>query len=440
LNSSEAITAQRLPRSTEVVIVGGGIIGVAASLSLIERGVPVVLVEKGVVAGEQSSRNWGWCRQQGRDPRELPLMIESLRAWQDMNHRIGLETGFSQCGVAYLARTAAEMEAHDTWLEYAKQHQIDSRLINGRELDAMLPGSSDTYVGALFTKSDGRAEPGIAVTAMARRTKQLGTILLEDTAARGIETRGGSVCGVVTEKGTIGCNSVLIAGGIWSRLFCRPLNIDLPQLKILSSVLRTYPIKGCPDVSTSGHGFSFRKRLDGGYTIAHGGTINYEIVPDSFRFFHHFRRLAWQARRELRPRFTRRLTTEWKLPRSWPLDQPGPFEATRIMNPAPVLSELDQAMQNLVSAYPSFSGAEVAERWAGYIDVMPDALPVISPVSSPNGLYLATGFSGHGFGIGPAAGALAADIITDCSPRVDPQPFVISRFFDGSGFSPVSGI
>ena len=93
-----------------------------------------------------------------------------------------------------------------------------------------------------------------------------------------------------------------------------------------------------------------------------------------------------------------------------------------------------------MSAYPSFSGAEVAERWAGYIDVMPDALPVISPVSSPNGLYLATGFSGHGFGIGPAAGALAADIITDCSPRVDPQPFVISRFFDGSGFSPVSGI
>ena len=85
---------ERLPATTEVAIIGGGIIGVAAALTLAERGIPCALFEKGVIAGEQSSRNWGWCRQQGRDPRELPLIVESLRLWRDMNHRVGAETGF----------------------------------------------------------------------------------------------------------------------------------------------------------------------------------------------------------------------------------------------------------------------------------------------------------------------------------------------------------
>tara|TARA_B100000029_G_scaffold515869_1_gene625117 strand:- start:347 stop:1450 length:1104 start_codon:yes stop_codon:yes gene_type:complete len=367
-------------------------------------------------------------------------MIESLRAWKGMSHRIGIDTGFNQSGVVYLARTISEMEAHDAWLENARRYEIDSQLISGRELDSLLPGSSDAYIGALFTKSDGRAEPAIAVPAMARKARQLGAIIVENTAARGVETHGGSVSSIVTERGVISCNSVLLAGGIWSRLFCRPLGIDLPQLKILSSVLRTHPIKGCPEVSTSGHGFSFRKRLDGGYTIAHGSTINYEIVPDSFRFFQQFFKLAWQARRELRPRLSRRFVVEWELPRSWALDRPGPFEQIRIMDPTPMLSELNQAMQNLVSTYPSFRDAQIAAKWAGYIDVVPDAVPIISPVSSPSGLYLATGFSGHGFGIGPGAGELAVDLITGSSPRVDPQPFVISRFFDRSGVGPVAGI
>ena len=105
-----------LPRSTDVVVIGGGIIGVSAALTLAERGIAVVLIEKGAIAGEQSSRNWGWCRQQGRDPRELPLIIESLRLWRGLNQRIEGETGFRQCGVVYLARTAADLAAHKAWL------------------------------------------------------------------------------------------------------------------------------------------------------------------------------------------------------------------------------------------------------------------------------------------------------------------------------------
>src|ERR1700693_609142 len=95
----------RLPERADVVIIGGGIIGTCTALFLAEKGHAVVLCEKGRIGAEQSSRNWGWCRTMGRDAREIPLAIESLRLWRDMNLRTGHETGFRQAGIVYLCET-----------------------------------------------------------------------------------------------------------------------------------------------------------------------------------------------------------------------------------------------------------------------------------------------------------------------------------------------
>src|ERR1700756_3005866 len=109
---------EALPARADVVIVGGGIIGASTALFLAEKRVPVSLCEKGHIAGEQSSRNWGWCRKMGRDPRELPLVIESLRLWQGMNALVEAETGFRQPGIMYLAETRAEIGQFEAWLEH----------------------------------------------------------------------------------------------------------------------------------------------------------------------------------------------------------------------------------------------------------------------------------------------------------------------------------
>ena len=90
-----------LPKAVDVVVVGGGIAGVCASYWLAKQGVSVALVEKGVIAGEQSSRNWGWCRQQGRDKREIPLIRHSVEMWAGMDREIGADVGFQRAGVAY---------------------------------------------------------------------------------------------------------------------------------------------------------------------------------------------------------------------------------------------------------------------------------------------------------------------------------------------------
>src|SRR5690606_27170917 len=103
----------------DVVVVGGGIIGVSTAFFLAERGVRTLLCEKGVVGGEQSSRNWGWCRTMGRDPRELPLAMESLRLWREINARIGEETGFRQIGTLYICPDEASFAKREAWLPHA---------------------------------------------------------------------------------------------------------------------------------------------------------------------------------------------------------------------------------------------------------------------------------------------------------------------------------
>src|SRR6195952_5734680 len=124
-----------LPERTDVVIVGGGIVGVSTALFLAEKGIAVVLCEKGVIGGEQSSRNWGWCRTMGRDASEIPLAMESLRLWRGMNRRTNRETGFRQAGIMYLCATEAEIAAQESWIGQARQYQVDARLLRGGALE-----------------------------------------------------------------------------------------------------------------------------------------------------------------------------------------------------------------------------------------------------------------------------------------------------------------
>jgi glycine/D-amino acid oxidase-like deaminating enzyme len=417
-----------LPSSSDVVIIGAGIIGLSTALFLSQRGISVTICDKGTVGCEQSSRNWGWVRKMGRDPAELPLSIKSAELWAGLNAAVGGETGFRQSGITYLCRTAGDLAKYEAWLPHARAYGLDSRILSSAEIPAILPGLTGRWEGALYTPSDARAEPSLACAAIAAHLRRTGVTILEQCAVRTVERSAGQVSGVVTEHGTIRSSRVVVAAGAWTRLFCGNLGIEFPQLRVIGSVLRTGPVAGAPEMAVAGNDFAFRKRLDGGYTIAQKNANIANIVPDSFRLLRRFLPAFRSEGNEISLRFGRAFFDELRVPRKWKSDAASPFETTRVLDPAPKASILARGLRNVTQSFPAFAGAEVLDSWAGAIDVTPDAIPVISGVDAEPGLFIAGGFSGHGFGIGPGAGLLMADLVSGGTPVVDPAPYSFARF------------
>ena len=420
-----------LPARTDVVVIGGGIAGASTALYLAEKGIAVTLCEKGEIGAEQSGRNWGWVRVMGRDAREIPLSLASLRLWDDLDRLTGAQTGFRRAGIIYTCDTAKDVAGYEAWLAQAREHQIATHLLDPAQLAALVPGAARAFAGAVYTPDDARAEPQKAAPAIATGARAKGAAVHTGCAVRAIETAAGRVSGVVTEHGPIACSSVVLAGGAWSRLFCGNLGIDLPALKTIGSVASTVPLPGGPEIAVGGSDFAFRKRLDGGYTIARRGAMVSELTPDHFRLFFDFLPALRSLRHELRLRVGGRFLEEWRVRKRWRADEVSPFEEVRMLDPAPSEALLDEGHRNLAAAYPFFKDAQIADRWGGIIDVTPDAVPVISAVGAVPGFYIASGFSGHGFGLGPGAGRLMADLVAGDAPLVDPAPFRFSRFARG---------
>lgn len=421
-------TSPDFPASTTVVVIGAGIVGLSAALTLAERGIPVIVLEKGRLAGEQSSRNLGWVRKMNRGVPDVPLALATDELWAKMPERVGTDVGYRQAGIMYVARTQDQMAMHEAWLESVRGLSLDSRLLSAKDIDVLAPGTSGKWAGGIYTPSDGRAEPTLASSAIARAAMKKGAVIVENCAVRGLSMSAGRVRGVVTERGEIRCDQVLLAGGVWSRRFLGNYGVPLLTLPLVASVVRTAPMDGPTDIALGGPDFSFRKRHDGGYTITQRAALFAPLVLDHLLIGMRYLptlRAQWD---NIRISFGRDFLTDFKLARRWRADRKSPFESIRTMDPPANEGLVDEAMRNTANSWPVFRNAKIADTWGGMIDVTPDSLPVISPVAKLPGLTLASGFSGHGFGTAPAAGQLAADLVTGARPLVDPAPYRLDRF------------
>ncbi|WP_417527451.1 NAD(P)/FAD-dependent oxidoreductase [Marinomonas shanghaiensis] len=420
-------TQDRLPDSASVVIIGGGIVGLTAALALAERNISVVLLEKGHIAGEQSSRNLGWIRKTNRHLHDVPLAQAADKLWAEMPDRVGCDVGYKQAGIMFLAKTAAQLTMHKDWLKSVESLSLDSRIVTPEEIDELVPGGKGKWLGGIYTPSDGNAEPAIAATAIANAAIEKGAIIVQQCAVRTLSTEGGKISGVVTEKGEIRCEQVLLAGGAWSRRFLGNLGISFPTLPLICSVLRTKPIEGPTNIAVGGPDFSFRKHQDGGYIITQRGKLDAPITFDHLLVGHKYLDQLRTQRSFLNISMGSYFFKDLGLARRWNAKSYTPFEKIRTNDPQHNPDLNQQALNNLRQAWPIFEKAEIAEAWAGIIDVTPDSNPVIDHVKSIPGLTVATGFSGHGFGTGPAAGQLAADLISNMEPIIDPTSYRFDR-------------
>jgi glycine/D-amino acid oxidase-like deaminating enzyme len=426
------LSDDKLPASVDVVVVGAGIAGSAAAYYLSKKGHSVALLDKGTVGGEQSSRNWGWCRQQHRDLRELPLAMKSLEIWGELNRELDAETGFRRTGLVYVTTRPADFAQWEEWTLKAREHQMHSHILSPTEAKAMTPGSTGDWIGGIHSPSDGRAEPSLAGPAIAEAARRLGATIHQQCAVRGLDIEAGKVAGVVTERGRIRATAVLCAGGAWSSLFCRRHGVRLPQAGVRSTSFRTTAAPQVTDGGLSMPDVTIRRRLDGGYTVGLGGRGLVELSPQGLLYARQF----WPTLKKRWQGVTLGVGRSFfDGPESfagWAFDRVSPFERHRTLDPAADPKLVQQGLAKLAEHYPALKGLEVAQSWGGLIDSTPDGVPVISAVDPLPGLYLSTGYTGHGFGIGPAAGRLAADIVAGDPPIVDPHPYRYSRMIDGT--------
>lgn len=421
-------TPNELPASAAVVIIGGGIMGVSAALTLAERNIPVVLLEKGHIAGEQSSRNLGWIRKTSRHFDDLPMAMAADKLWAEMPGRIGSEVGYKQTGIMFLADNDKQMLLHESWFNSVQALDLGSKLLTPQQIDKHVPGGKKDWVGGIYTPSDGRAEPAIATSAMAKAAIAKGAIIIQNCAVRTLSTSGGKISGVVTEKGEISCQQVLLAGGAWSRRFLKNQGVSLPTLPVICSVMRTKPMDGPTNIAVGGPDFSFRKHQNGGFVITQRGALDVPLTVDHLTIGWRYLEQLRTQRSFLRVSMGSHFFKDLAIKRKWQAKQLSPFEQIRTLNPAANPALNNEALTNLRNAWPIFASAQLDEAWAGVIDVTPDSNPVIDHIKAIPGLTIATGFSGHGFGTGPAAGHLAADLISNVDPIIDPSPYRFARF------------
>jgi glycine/D-amino acid oxidase-like deaminating enzyme len=425
------VSDEHLPQSANVVIVGGGIVGTSAAYFLAKQGISVALVEKGHIACEQSSRNWGWCRQQNRDLRELPISSVSMQLWDNLAAELGRDLGFRRCGLFYATHDAAVLAQWEAWQPHGRDFGVTTRILSPAQIAEHIPEARRKWIGGVHSVGDGKAEPALAAPALAAGAQALGATIHQQCAARSLDIANGRIIGVHTEKGVIKADAVLCGAGAWASRFLRPHGISFPQAGVRQTAIRSKPtvdLGAClysPD-------FAMTRRLDGSYTLAISGKATIDITPQGLRYS-----------REFLPQFARRLkNVRLAVGRSFvsgPESLPAQltnndriFEQHRVLDPKPQQWIVRKVLEGVRGSFPQLADVKIDSAWGALVDCSPDAVPVISNVDQVKGLVVAAGCSGHGFGMGLGIGLLAAQLIRNDTPCVDPTPFRLSRLVDGS--------
>ncbi|MCC9622587.1 FAD-binding oxidoreductase [Thalassospira sp. MA62] len=429
-----------LPKECDVVVIGGGIHGASCAYYLAKAGMKAVLLEKDTIASHQSGRAWGFVRQQGRDPLELPLMIECNRIWQGLEKELNADLEWRQGGVLFVARDEREMSEYEDWIEDTKNFGVETQTLSPSGVEKLIPGITAPGVGGIYTPSDGQAEPKKAAPAIAKRASEMGAVIAEGCGAVSIETTGGAVSSVISERGEIKCKYVICAAGAASHKFLAKLGRRMPQQTTRGTVVRTTPVPHVSAAGTLAAGLAFRQRADGSMNITDEFMTDIDLTLGRFKFAYDFMPGLFANWATFKFHINKRFVDDLvdRLPGSEAYKQPMIGRRTNQAEPYHV--RIKNAMNHLHTVLPQIKNAGIVDTWAGDIDVTPDAVPVIDHLDKPKHLFVASGFSGHGFAMGPIVGKVLADWISTGQPSVTVKGMELGRFEDGTRRRPRSRI
>lgn len=421
-----------LPQRADVVVIGAGILGIMTAINLVERGLSVVVVEKGFIAGEQSCRFYGQVMTYKMPDATFQLHHLGKHRWREMNAKVGVDTSYRTQGRVEVPFDEEDLENVRAWIA-AKNQEVGSdipfktRIIQGNELEQRLRGASSHWSIAGFEEDSGSLDAEIASFVMAEYAKKIGVRIYTNCAARGLETQAGAISDVVTEKGAIKTSRVVVAGGAWSRLFMQNLGVDVPTLPAYQSQQLISAAANAPggNVALPGNIY-FREQADGTYATSPRVVVA-PVVKESFTYGYKYLPLLAIPDFPVHIALNEQLINSFVQPTHWKLDEVSPFEKNRLMTAAPDIPELNASLVKLKAEFPAFKDSQLLDQWSGAMAIAPDENPIISMVNEYPGLVINTA-TGWGMTESPVSSELTADLLLGKEPVLDPKPFSLYRF------------
>ncbi|MEG3125432.1 NAD(P)/FAD-dependent oxidoreductase [Sphingomonas sp. GB1N7] len=346
-----------LPKGAQVVVIGAGVTGLSAAWWLARSGIDVVVIDKGIVGWEASGRNGG-----GASHYQSPLFAEEQRMWPQMDELLGYPTEYARERII-VQRDPALLDHYRAVgrMCTAMGYRVDD--LDSKQAQEMVPLTDETCLGGIHLRFGGHANPQRTVQAYAWALQDLGGRVLQHCPVIEIETEGGRASAVVTPRGRIACDALVVAAGPQTQALVAPLGIDFPLAAARAEMIVTEPAPLMPIGGVDGNGLYGRQTLRG--NLAFGGGPH-----------------EW-------------ITTAAEGP-------PGRPTSPLVRNLARRVAEM----------FPKAAGLNVIRSWAGVIENTPDGRPILDRPADPGNVTVAT-MSGVGFGLSPASGHAIRDLVID---------------------------
>ena len=366
----------------DVIVLGGGIVGASAALVLAQKGQRVALVERDFCGSHSSGVNYGGVRRQGRPLHQLPLSQRAHQLWADLPGLIGIEGEYVRCGHLKLARSPGDFAALQAYADQTRGFGLGLQLLDRSELRKRFPWVGDVAVGASLCPDDGHANPRLVSPAFARAAQRHGAAVYEQAEVIRI-AHDSRLFQVHCANGLhLQAPWLLNCAGAWAGKVAAQLGEPVPIISAHPAMLVTEPLRGVMTVSTGVEGGGIYARQVARGNCILGGGRGFALGPQ-------------QAR-------------------------PGQAAVLEIL-------------RNAGELYPFLQGAQAIRTWSGTEGYLPDRLPVIGPSTTTPGLLHAFGFAGGGFQLGPAVGAVLADLVRDGKTATPIEAFSASSFPQGQG-------
>lgn len=375
-----------MSNTADVVIIGGGVVGCAAAYYLAKAGNTNVIVLEGTksIGHGGSSRNGGGVRQSGRDVRELPYAMYGIKhLWPTLSEELGIDVEYTQKGNLRLGKTEAHLEKLQTLAKNAQSVGLDVRMVDAKEVKEICPYLSDDIIGASWCPTDGHANPLTTTLGYYKRALEMGVRFYTDAEVTELRKVKGKVRKVILKDGTVfEGETIILAAGYESRYIARTVGVDVPMTRLIDECLVTEMQPHMFDImlGTAGADFYGHQAKHGSFVF--GSDCGYEEVTDM-------------------------------------------TDPSKLITNAMTLSASCRAIMGYV---PALKDAKIVRSWCGWLDNAFDGVPFISKVDEAEGLILACGFTGHGFGTAPAVGLMLSQMVAGEDTVVDITPLRYDRF------------